>query len=160
MLKKKILNVFNFLSAFIILVVVNFGMFVVMVYSDVGYDTKGFFKLGLFGFIYLYVVYAFVFSIYVLIKDEFNLRRMLALKDSIDVHGYVRSQLNVTYTNYIYSVFVVALAFLLGTVLFTGVYLIYLKGFMPVIVYSICVILLFIPSIISVIKLYFYARRL
>jgi hypothetical protein len=158
-LKKKILNVFNFISAFILLVVVNFGMFVVMVYSDVGYDTKGFFKLGLFSFIYLYVVYACVYSVYVLVKDGFNLRRMLVLKDSVDIHGYVRSQVNVAYNSYIYSVFVVALAFLLGTILFTGIYLIYLKGFMPVIVYSICVILLFIPSIISVVKLYFYARR-
>lgn len=160
MLKKKILNVFNFISAFIILVVVNFGMFVVMVYSDVGYDTKGFFKLGLFSFIYLYVVYACVYSVYVLVRDGFNLRRMLALKDNIDVHGYVRSQVNVSYNSYIYSVFVVTLTFLLGVVLFSGVYLIYLKGFMPLIVYSICVLLLFVPSIISVIKLYFYARRI
>ena len=160
MLKKKILNVFNFISAFIILVVVNFGMFVVMVYSDVGYDTKGFFKLGLLSFIYLYVVYTCVYSVYVLVKDGFNLRRMLVLKDSIDVHGYVRSQVNVVYNSYIYSVFVVTLTFLLGVVLFSGVYLLFLRGFMPAVVYVVCVILLFIPSIISVIKLYFYARRL
>lgn len=160
MLKKKILNVFNFISAFIILVVVNFGMFIVMVYSDIGYDTKDFFKLGLFGFVYLYVVYACVFSIYMMRKDEFNLRRMLILKDSVDAHGYVRSQVSITYTNYIYSVFVVVLTFLLGAIVFTGVYLLYLKGFMPLVVYSICVLLLFVPSIISVIKLYFYARRI
>ena len=160
MLKKKILNVFNFISAFIILVVVNFGMFIVMVYSDVGYDTKGFFKLGLFSFIYLYVVYACVYSVYVLVRDGFNLRRMLALKDNIDVHGYVRSQVKVSYNSYIYSVFVVTLTFLLGVVLFSGVYLICLRDFMPAVVYVVCAISLFIPSIVSVIKLYFYARRL
>lgn len=159
MLKKKILNVFNFISAFIILVVVNFGMFVVMVYGDVGYDTKVFFKLGLFSFIYLYVVYTCVCSVYVLVKDEFNLRRMLVLKNSIDVHGYIRSQVNVAYARYIYSVFVVTLTFLLGVVLFSGIYLMFLQGFMPTVVYVVCAISLFIPSIISVIKLYFYARR-
>lgn len=160
MLKKKILNIFNFISGFIILVVVNFGMFVVMVYGDVGCSTQDFFKLGLFSFVYLYLVYTCVYSVYVLIKDEFNLRRMLALKDSINVHGYVRSQVNVAYTSYIYSVFVVTLTFLLGVVLFSGVYLFFLRGFMPAVIYVVCAISLFIPSIISVIKLYFYARRL
>lgn len=159
MLKKKILNIFNFISAFVILVVVNFGMFIAMVYGDVGCSTQDFFKLGLFSFLYLYLVYTCVYSVYVLVKDEFNLRRMLVLKSSIDVHGYVRSQVNVAYTRYIYSVFVVTLTFLLGVILFSGVYLIFLRGFMPVVVYVICAISLFIPSIVSVIKLYFYARR-
>ena len=159
MLKKKILNIFNFISAFIILVVVNFGMFVVMVYGNVECDTKDFFKLGLLSFVYLYVVYACVYSVYVLLKDGFNLRRMLVLKDSVDIHGYIRSQVRVAYINYIYSVFVVTFTFLLGVVLFSGVYLMFLQGFMPVIVYVVCSILLFIPSVVSVIKLYLYARR-
>ena len=159
MLKEKILKIFNFISAFIILVVVNFGMFVVMVYGDVGCDTKDFFKLGLLSFIYLYVIYACVYSVYVLVRDGFNLRRMLVLKDSVDIHGYIRSQVRVAYINYIYSVFVVTFTFLLGVVLFSGVYLILLQGFMPVIVYVVCSISLFIPSVVSVIKLYLYARR-
>lgn len=159
MFKRRFFRVFSIISAFILLVFVNFGLYFISTTTEADYTLVDGLVLGLTGFIVLYLIYVCTVSQIFVYKDEQYLHTLstsnLYYLDEIKFFKFY----TMAYRGYMYSTLVAMICFSLMFGAYTAVYLVYLQTYMPLGVYLITSIGFYSILILDVVRLHSYSRR-
>lgn len=159
MLSRRFTRVFNVVSAFVLLVLVNFVMYAISS-SFVGtYTLTEGIILEVEVFVTLYFIYTCVVSQFFVYKDEQYLYALTTSKLYLYDEDKFYRFFALAFQGYMYSILVAILSFNVFYLGFTWVYVQYLQGLMPVIVYIILSLNFYSIIIYDVCRLYSYSRR-
>lgn len=159
MLSRRFTRVFNVVSAFVLLVFVNFVMYAISS-SFVGtYTLTEGIILEVEVFVTLYFIYTCMVSQFFVYKDEQYLYALTTSKLYLYDEDKFYRFFALAFQGYMYSILVAMLSFSLFYLGFTWVYVQYLQGLMPIIIYVILSLSFYSIIIYDVCRLYSYSRR-
>lgn len=159
MLSRRFTRVFNVVSAFVLLVLVNFVMYAISS-SFVGtYTLTEGIILEVEVFVTLYFIYTCMVSQFFVYKDEQYLYALTTSKLYLYDEDKFYRFFALAFQGYMYSILVAILSFSVFYLGFTWIYVQYLQGFMPIIVYVILSLNFYSVIIYDVCRLYSYSRR-
>lgn len=159
MLSRRFIRVFNVVSAFVLLVLVNFVMYAISS-SFVGtYTLTEGIILEVEVFVTLYFIYTCMVSQFFVYKDEQYLYTLTTSKLYLYDEDKFYRFFALAFQGYMYSILVAMLSFSMFYLGFTWVYIQYLQGLMPIIVYIILSLSFYSIIIYDVCRLYGYSRR-
>mgnify|MGYP003088939358 CR=1 FL=1 len=159
MLSRRFTRVFNVVSAFVLLVLVNFVMYEISS-SFVGtYTLTEGIILEVETFVTLYIIYTCIVSKFFVYKDEQYLYTLTTSKLYLYDEDKFYRFYALAFQGYMYSILVAMLSFSMFYLGFTWVYIQYLQGLMPIIVYIILSLSFYSIIIYDVCRLYGYSRR-
>ena len=159
MLSRRFTRVFNVVSAFVLLVLVNFVMYAISS-SFVGtYTLTEGIILEVEVFVTLYFIYTCMVSQFFVYKDEQYLYALTTSKLYLYDEDKFYRFFALAFQGYMYSILVAMLSFSMFYLGFTWVYIQYLQGLMPIIVYIILSLSFYSIIIYDVCRLYGYSRR-
>lgn len=159
MLSRRFTRVFNVVSAFVLLVLVNFVMYVISS-SFVGtYTLTEGIILEVEVFVTLYFIYTCMVSQFFVYKDEQYLYALTTSKLYLYDEDKFYRFFALAFQGYMYSILVAILSFSVFYLGFTWVYVQYLQGLMPIIIYVILSLSFYSIIIYDVCRLYSYSRR-
>ena len=159
MLSRRFTRVFNVVSAFVLLVFVNFVMYAISS-SFVGtYTLTEGIILEVETFITLYFIYTCMISQFFVYKDEQYLYALTTSKLYLYDEDKFYRFFALAFQGYMYSILVAILSFSAFYLGFTWVFVQYLQGLMPVVVYIILSLSFYSIIIYDVCRLYSYSRR-
>lgn len=159
MLSRRFTRVFNVVSAFVLLVLVNFVMYAISS-SFVGtYTLTEGIILEVETFVTLYIIYTCIVSKFFVYKDEQYLYTLTTSKLYLYDEDKFYRFYALAFQGYMYSILVAMLSFSMFYLGFTWVYIQYLQGLMPIIVYIILSLSFYSIIIYDVCRLYGYSRR-
>lgn len=159
MLSRRFTRVFNVVSAFVLLVLVNFVMYAISS-SFVGtYTLTEGIIVGVEIFVTLYFIYTCMLSQFFVYKDEQYLYTLTTSKLYLYDEDKFYRFYALAFQGYMYSILVAILSFSVFYLGFAWVYIQYLQGFMPVIVYVVLSLSFYSVIIYDVCRLYSYSRR-
>lgn len=159
MLSRRFTRVFNVVSAFVLLVLVNFVMYAISS-SFVGtYTLTEGIILEVEVFVTLYFMYTCMVSQFFVYKDEQYLYALTTSKLYLYDEDKFYRFFALAFQGYMYSILVAMLSFSVFYLGFTWVYVQYLQGLMPIIVYMVLSLSFYSIIIYDVCRLYSYSRR-
>lgn len=159
MLSRRFTRVFNVVSAFVLLVLVNFVMYAISS-SFVGtYTLTEGIILEVEVFVTLYFIYTCMVSQFFVYKDEQYLYALTTSKLYLYDEDKFYRFFALAFQGYMYSILVAMLSFSVFYLGFTWVYVQYLQGLMPIIIYVILSLSFYSIIIYDVCRLYSYSRR-
>lgn len=159
MLSRRFTRVFNVVSAFVLLVLVNFVMYAISS-SFVGtYTLTEGIILEVDVFVTLYFIYTCMVSQFFVYKDEQYLYALTTSKLYLYDEDKFYRFFALAFQGYMYSILVAMLSFSVFYLGFTWVYVQYLQGLMPIIVYMVLSLSFYSIIIYDVCRLYSYSRR-
>ena len=159
MLSRRFTRVFNVVSAFVLLVLVNFVMYAISS-SFVGtYTLTEGIILEVEVFVTLYFIYTCMVSQFFVYKDEQYLYALTTSKLYLYDEDKFYRFFALAFQGYMYSILVAMLSFSMFYLGFTWVYVQYLQGLMPIIVYMVLSLSFYSIIIYDVCRLYSYSRR-
>lgn len=159
MLSRRFTRVFNVVSAFVLLVLVNFVMYAISS-SFVGtYTVTEGIILEVEIFVTLYFIYTCMVSQFFVYKDEQYLYALTTSKLYLYDEDKFYRFFALAFQGYMYSILVAMLSFSVFYLGFTWVYVQYLQGLMPIIVYMVLSLSFYSIIIYDVCRLYSYSRR-
>ena len=159
MLSRRFTRVFNVVSTFVLLVLVNFVMYAISS-SFVGtYTLTEGIILEVEVFVTLYFIYTCMVSQFFVYKDEQYLYALTTSKLYLYDEDKFYRFFALAFQGYMYSILVAMLSFSVFYLGFTWVYVQYLQGLMPIIVYMVLSLSFYSIIIYDVCRLYSYSRR-
>lgn len=128
--------------------------------GDYPYTLKDLFKVGIIVFIAIYLSYL-VFASELLVYDDLN-KIVIVWQDREDLQrqNLLRSYLTYGLERMTYSIGISLLSTLLYVIAFTLIYRAFLFDYMPIALYIVFSLGMFVPVAINTIKLYYYSRKL
>ena len=160
MLKARFFRVYNMISAFIILCVVNFVMFLSLGYTDEVVVGLNLIKDGVIWFVILYIIYSCFAAEISLLYEEIVFHDIFYSGMDFKSNRRVLLMLASSFYGYCYALVVDIFSFTVAFIVYYIFYFTKVQGVMPVEVFLGSAILLYVPPMFHVVKLYLYSRSL
>lgn len=160
MLKARFFRVYNMISAFIILCVVNFVMFLSLGYTDEAVVGLNLIKDGVIWFVILYIIYSCFAAEISLLYEETIFHDIFYSGMDFKSNRRALLMLASSFYGYCYALAVEILSFTVAFIVYHIFYFTKVQGVMPVEVFLGSAILLYVPPMFHVVRLYLYSRSL
>lgn len=160
MLRARFFRVYNMISAFIILCVVNLIMFLSLDYSDEVVVGVSLLKDGLLWFGVLYLIYSCLAAEVSILYEETIFHDIFYSNLDFTNNRKALLLLASSFYGYCYALAISIFTYSLAFVVYFVYYFMKVQGVMPVEVFLGTAILLYAPPMFHVVKLYLYSREI